>query len=149
MVLGFLTSGSWLQALPSAAFERCSAGKANLAAGPAHRQRRLGPGLRLYPENVDLSAKRQGRNRRDFPQITPAKPKQPPITRIQSGLSRVEAASTAAAMVAKAAAQVWSAARATISALAAINPIDSGTSDVWMMAGHRDCSDRASQRLTK
>ena len=52
------------------------------------------------------------------------------MRRIQSGLNLVEAATTAAAIVASAAAQVRSAGCATIQALAAISPMESGTSDV-------------------
>jgi hypothetical protein len=66
------------------------------------------------------------------------------MSKSQSGLSLVEAASTAAASVASTAAKVRSAACATIRALAAIKPMDGGTSDVWMIVGHCDSRDRAS-----
>jgi len=53
-------------------------------------------------------------------------------------LSLVEAASTAAANSRKHGGPGRSAACATISALAPINPIDSGTNDAWIRAGQRE-----------
>src|SRR5712671_2909718 len=64
----------------------------------------------------------------DFRQITPAKPKQPPASNSQSGLSRVAKASAAATAVTRAPAQVRSAVSVRIRPLAPINPIESGTS---------------------
>src|SRR6266404_3720201 len=63
----------------------------------------------------------------DFRQITPAKPKHPPASNIQSGLSRVAEASTAEVAVITPAAQVRSEVNAKIRPLAPIKPIESGT----------------------
>ena len=78
----------------------------------------------------------------DKGQITPAKPRQPPASNIQNGLSRVAKASPAAATVNRAAGQVRSEVCAKIRPLAPINPIESGTSAAWMIAGQREWLDR-------
>src|SRR5439155_17043759 len=64
----------------------------------------------------------------DFRQITPAKPKQPPASSIQSGLSRVAKASTADMAVTRAPIQVRSEVSGKTQPLAPIDPIESGTS---------------------
>src|SRR5215212_3403940 len=64
----------------------------------------------------------------DFRQITPAKPKKPPASKSQSGLSRVAKARAAAVAVTNPATQVRSEVNARIRPLAPIRPIESGTS---------------------
>ena len=75
--------------------------------------------------NLDSTLLRNGTR---TAQITPAKPNTPPASNSQSGLSRVSEAATAAPMVTMAATQVRSEASPRTRPLAAINPIDSGTS---------------------
>ena len=76
-----------------------------------------------------------------------SKTQTPPASNNQSGLSLVAAATAAAATVISMAGQLRSVACATISPLAAISPIDSGTSAAWIVAGQCDWLRRASERL--
>src|SRR5882757_8247214 len=79
-------------------------------------------------KNEDSAPVRQG-PAPGFPQpVRPIKPRHPPAASSQSGLSRVSEAATAAPMVTPAATQVRSEANPRTRPLAAINPIDSGTS---------------------
>ncbi len=66
--------------------------------------------------------------RNGFHQRMPAKPRQPPTSSSHSGLSFVVDATNAAPSVTSSAGKVLSEACVRISALAAISPIDNGTS---------------------
>src|SRR4029453_9089752 len=111
--------------------------------------RRLSPTLGFSPILLDRFDAAQTVLPSDFRQITPAKPRHPPASSSHSGLSRVAKASTADTAVTRAPIQVRSEVSAKIRPLAPINPIESGTSAAWMMAGQREWLDRVSRRLTQ
>src|SRR5260221_5316951 len=92
---------------------------------------------------------RLGNGKGGFHPIRPAKPKLPPASSSQSGLSRVAKASTADAAVTSAATQVRSDVSGTIKPLAAIRPIESGTSAAWIVEGQRALLERVRKRLTQ
>src|ERR1700759_4088150 len=95
---------------------------ANFLAAKADLPYRDSPSPTAYtPKNEHPAAPRQGteplRKTLYFQPIRPAKPRQPPTTSIQSGLSLVTGASPAAPIVTSAATTVWSEVRARINPL--------------------------------
>src|ERR1700724_937883 len=109
-----------------------------LAAGPPIDSRDSADDGDYTPKNEGPAWKRQGR----LHPMRPAKPKMPPASSSQIGLSRVAKASTADAAVTNAATQVRSEVSARIKPLAAIRPIESGTSAAWSVEGQRALLER-------